>query len=807
MIVLGPESVIWLVEASPRDPDTGLPVVHRWSDVDYMTRATDSPAHTGYDALVADPMNLRVQGYKKQGGTVIYGGVASVEIQAVELFNAATDEEPEVRQLTYLADWGWDGAEVVIRRGTTEYDAVAGAWVPVALASFETILTGVALDFDPGADGRAQLRVHDPARRIRVPAQRLRFTGFGACVRFGGASGSGGVIAHDAAFNVETGALTVAALVRLRAAAISGSEFIATKRGSGTQSWVLRCATPDITTRLDTSTGNTQLNLGAVDAERWVWIGQTWDGANVTAFARYLHGDDWLSTATGARGGTLTTNTNPIYLARDHSSLYAELDMAEFRWYARSFTLAELETRLSAPIDTEGTDFGDDDGLSYVPFEDRAFDFASDLVAGRDAELTGHTWLATGEGGAELAGRPKPFALGSVYQVPAVPVDRQLASFAVHHRGVDQLRYLYAGLVALTPTRSVTSSQVFFNAPRAQIRCLDTDLLFVPDQIITVSGSVSNNGDKGVLLAEQNRRVVATSGASLFSEAPGPSVTIATKAGTEGWRESGGMAEILDAFSGEVTADVVGDAAAGSSAADVVEYILTEMGPGLSVGDLDGVALLGTAPVGVWGDAEIDASELVDAIAHPLGVAVVPGADGKILFRTFALAAPVDEFAKEEVRGLERVADTLAPPPTQVQVGYRRAWRVTTNPPESVSGWVVDFAAQEFRTVTMPKVADPILAALHPLSEVLRGQNEGPLPSMLDLEADARAAALAIYTRAQWRLYRCTVELRGWGLQIGDTVRIYHPDHGMADGVDLIVAAYEKIARERVVVLDLARPA
>lgn len=148
-------------------------VTARYADRGYLTRTTDAPANTLYEARLVGDVEISQSVIDALG----VGGVVALTASELELWNG--DDVFDA-----LASEGRLNARPVTVKIVTASDRAASDWGS-ALASASTIWTGRAARLDVAADFRARLALSDIADRFVTPLQPTLYSGAG------GINGSG----------------------------------------------------------------------------------------------------------------------------------------------------------------------------------------------------------------------------------------------------------------------------------------------------------------------------------------------------------------------------------------------------------------------------------------------------------------------------------------------------------------------------------------------------------------------------------------------------------------------------------------
>ncbi len=238
---------------------------------------------------------------------------------------------------------------------------------------------------------------------------------------------------------------------------------------------------------------------------------------------------------------------------------------------------------------------------------------------------------------------------------------------------------------------------------------------------------------------------------------------------------------------GLVTADIQGDATGSyvSTAAEIAERIVRSFA-GIAAADVDSdtFTTLKNASAGVVGlyvgTEEVRCADAVSEVVRGAGAWWGANRAGKI--RVGRLEAPASNspalvLDTLNILSLERVGQpgSIYPPNWRRRVGYQRNWTVQRG--EDLAGAVTaarrQFLAEEFRAVASADVAVKTHYAL--------ATDPAPVPALFDVEADATAEAsrlLALYSTER-QLFAAKVKAIGHLVDLGVVVSVTWPRFGL----------------------------
>ena len=346
-----------------------------------------------------------------------------------------------------------------------------------------------------------------------------------------------------------------------------------------------------------------------------------------------------------------------------------------------------------------------------------------------EVPLNINAYAGTGglEGGADLAGKPKPKGWGNSLNVPAPLVNSASLIYQVHDGAISDVPKVYDRGVDLTKGADYSSqTDMETNAPAA--------------------------GDYRV------------------------------------WK-AGGFVRLGSTPAGTVTADVLGDASGAgyiNKTADIVERVLRDQAL-LDASEIDSASSFAqlnidaAAEVGIWVGPELTSiASVVDRLLA--GVGAFGGFSRLGLFTVGVIAAAsgaaADTYTQEDIGNLER--EPLPAPVEPVAWRTRVAWQpnytVQNDLAASVTPARRTFAAQAERIATR---SDFAVKGQH-----LRATEYGPTGNLYAQEADADDEALRLLNlwKVPRAMHRVPAPTRALARDLGDVVTVDFPRHGLAGG-------------------------
>lgn len=260
--------------------------------------------------------------------------------------------------------------------------------------------------------------------------------------------------------------------------------------------------------------------------------------------------------------------------------------------------------------------------------------------------------------------------------------------------------------------------------------------------------------------------------------------------------------------SGTVTADVQGDNRGGSwarSSAQIVRLLLQSTTladpqdlyvPSFTMMDTTGNG----ADVGYF-IAPDDTNTVADVISNIMGGVGGWGGfrrSGQFelgLFKSPSANAPSAFFDRNDVLQISREAlpSALSPPPYRFRCSYQHNWTVQTDVASGVGATRASFLAQADRYSTS---VDLTIKTDHPFAH-----DRNPIPSYFVNQSDAQLESdrlLTLYRRAA-ALYRFTVGVQPFALDLGDNVNLTYPRWDLTVGRNLRIVEMTENAADNTI--------
>jgi hypothetical protein len=211
-------------------------------------------------------------------------------------------------------------------------------------------------------------------------------------------------------------------------------------------------------------------------------------------------------------------------------------------------------------------------------------------------------------------------------------------------------------------------------------------------------------------------------------------------------------------------------------------------------------AISNTADVGYY-IAPDDTNTVADAISNIMGGIGGWGGFRRTgqfelgIFKTPTGTQPNAVFDRSDVLQISREAlpSSLTPPPYRFRCGYQHNWTVQTDVAGSVSATMKSFLAQADR---YSDSTDLTVKTDHPFAH-----DRDPIVSYFVNQADAQAESdrlLALY-RAKAGLYRVSVGVQPFALDLGDIINLTYPRWDLTVGRNLRIVEMTENAKDNTI--------
>ena len=241
---------------------------------------------------------------------------------------------------------------------------------------------------------------------------------------------------------------------------------------------------------------------------------------------------------------------------------------------------------------------------------------------------------------------------------------------------------------------------------------------------------------------------------------------------------------------GTVTAEVKGDKTDGvyvSTTAEIIRRIVVERTEALSPGGVDQESFDATnaiapAEVGIHVDAETAIAAVLDELVGGIGAHYGFNRSGQLVIGRLSVpeTTGAKTFTDREILELERRATGL--PIWRQKVGYRRFW--TPLDASGVAGSVAMEDRQDLaETYRLAESSDSTVQIIHPLAG--EEQADGTYVAKEDAQAEADRL-LTLYGQDR-QSYVVRVKAQPFTLDLGQTVTVIYPRHGLDAGKTFLV--------------------
>lgn len=269
---------------------------------------------------------------------------------------------------------------------------------------------------------------------------------------------------------------------------------------------------------------------------------------------------------------------------------------------------------------------------------------------------------------------------------------------------------------------------------------------------------------------------------------------------------SNGTFRLGASAAGTVTANVRGDKVDGvyvETVAGLIRRLVTTRAShqDLLAVDGSGFAAFDAAnddTVGLWVREGSTLAEALDALADSLGAHYGFDRSGRLTIGRVEEPAgsAVAAYDESHVLEIERLA--VARPVWRHTVEYRRYWQ--TLDAGSIAGAVTEETRADLaEAVRVEAASDPSVRALHPLSV------DAVISTLLTESASAAAEAnrlLTIFGSGRVA-FRVLLKTQPFALELGQTVTLTYPRHGLSEGRNLVVVGMIEDSAANEITLDL----
>jgi hypothetical protein len=764
----------FFVEAEPWD---GAAVTTlRFSSGGFTTEPTDSPANTYYEARVLQPYQLRRSMFAP--GKI--GGLAQLDWG--EMIWDNTDGG-----LDYLRTYSFDARTIVVKMGGTLSNGTR-----LTFAQAGVVFNGTADGDAIVSDREVRLRLRDNLFKLATPIQTRSYSP--QCLAF--ASDTDAVDASDSTLLDQIGSYTVEGWFFTADITTAGQRLVT--KDDGGDGWGLSLfdgGSGKLTFYNRAFSTVSHYSTAVIKASTWHHFAGVYDHSDhkvrlyvdrvLVYTSGTLTGDPpgnkgWLLIGGSAQGGTYIRGR--ISSVSVWSKALSATEVADFMFARPGGAEASLcgLWRMDEGTGATAADSGPN---------------------GLNATITGATWETSAWAPESVAGTAMPLTYGEVLSLEPRAVDLARRIYQVHDRAVRKFQEVRDKELPLYPPFALTSTSISFAGMTITCGSSDDTSSLVPGQIVTLSGSVANNGDKTVATVSATSFTVTT---SLTTGSAGPSVTIVTKAGTLGWTQdlTRGIFQLTANPVGKVTCCVRGDAGDSgyvNSTSTVARRIVTRHGgrtdpDGLGTDSFDALEVANRSAIGIYIDGTNPEATTLDTLSEVLDGAgcyhlITRATDLYQIGRFEGVpASPITAFDASTILGpFEVVPQGL--PFWKVRVGWGHNYAVQG--PQDLAGTVsaarYQFATEEWRYA---EESDASVKEGNPNARVLTVLTKFVTQAV----AQAEAVRLLAIWKVRHDMYKVPVKSAALSTEIGPAVTVTRSRLGLDAGADFVVLGFEEAA-------------
>ncbi len=468
------------------------------------------------------------------------------------------------------------------------------------------------------------------------------------------------------------------------------------------------------------------------------------------------------------------------------------IDDSKLTWDGRDFTAYMLESTDS---------FSDKSQIFKGVFEDIHWsrDNISFTVKDRqhllDKLLQSSFYLGTGgnEGGSELEGKPKPVALGRLFNISAVMVNSGSFLMQVHDGEIEEISEIRDKGVPLITTGTATAgaaNSITLNASSTSgYDSLDPLSLgngyYTGCQVI-ITGGTGTGQTRTISGFTAATRVATVS----VNWATNPDATSVYR--IEEWVEdlTNGRFTLLAKPDGLVTCDVKGSklgASYSGTVADIMNYIVQAYG-GFSSGDIDSASITAlntknSAEVGYYtGLNNINILDCLDFLADSIGAFYGTNRAGKFFVGRFeAPAASSLVITQDDIKKDTITREQFFSPVWQTIYNYRKNWSVQ-DPGSLATSVPSDKQALYQQSFLTTEISDSAVAAKFQAAVQLI-VNSGIYD---DTAADTERSRLQALYGVRRSIFAFDSFVLPFSIELNATMNVTHERLGLSSGKDMV---------------------
>lgn len=437
---------IYLAEVHYGNPADSTSGVLYYSTSAYGTAASDTPASQRFDARMATGYNFASTAGEEEGLGTVEGLLPARRGGTLNIVQKLGD-------LDALADWSFDGRQVVIRHGGT-----SPRYGTLAYADFKEVFNGT-VEGQPliGVD-EVTFQLANKDALFEHPIQTRTYRGGTWCVK-----GDGAAVNIDcgtgSTFNFTSGAFTVEFWIYVES--YPGTETSIINRGAAsTDGWAVRLGTAGAIRFATNQSGAAQTTISdPIVTNKWTHVAVVRSGAAATIYL-----DGVAANVTSATHVNPTTSTRNLYFLRnDAGSLFLNAFLDDVRISNVAQLPGSIATRMNRQL-TAAEIAGAFGFVGYWKLDEGTGTNCNDETAtGADGTLSSSAaWARSLQGGEELESATLPDVWGARFGVPPVLVDAASRVYQVHSGPINSIVGVYEGGSALTldPSPGTTYSSL-----------------------------------------------------------------------------------------------------------------------------------------------------------------------------------------------------------------------------------------------------------------------------------------------------------------------------------------------------------
>ncbi len=444
---------VYLAEVHYGNPVDGTSGVLYYATGAYGTEAGDTPASQLFDARIAEGYNFASASGGEAGMTTVAGLLPAREGGTLTLVQKLGD-------LDALADYSFDGRQIVIRHGGT-----SPRYGALAYADFNVVYNGECAGQPVIGVDEVTFQLRNKDARFEHPIQTRRYAGGTWCI-LGNGSSVGIDCGTSSTYNFTASDFTVE--FRIYIEANPGATAYIVNRGAITaDGWSVRLTTAGAIQFQTHQAGVSQnTSSTALTLARWQHVAVVRVGAVCTI---YIDGVD--ATASAGTHINPTTAARNLYFCRNNGgTAWLNGFLNEIRISNVARTRREINSRRDRQLTAAEVTAS---YVGYWKLEDGTGTNCNDESAtAADGTLSSAAaWSRSLQGGEELQGSLLPDVWGARWGVPPVLVDVATRVYQVHSGPINSIVAVREGGAGITldatPGTTYTALSTFLAATTA----------------------------------------------------------------------------------------------------------------------------------------------------------------------------------------------------------------------------------------------------------------------------------------------------------------------------------------------------